>query len=434
VFVYNSGLFFCRDHLNIKYFYCMQKLFYHWKNVTEQSLEALSATFIAKFHVSVLSTSRNTAVRDSPSTNGLLSSLSMLAVTSLQYQNSLLSPRVNSFIRSPVKSSTPLVSLHSVKRSYNNNDFHDAVVNSPSRDDVKRQLFVEDKPCASSSSSSCSNLSPPCKCLNTEVLNQLSNLQQDLDSNISKSVLCHHDSNLSVSLNSSATELSENVISPPVEFSEQSYAVSHSLSISSVGTKSLHELKPVIVDNPASEPSVTHDCSFVLYNKMVYIIKMMQLYPASVAFIAWRKFVLKMKSLRVTQNEVQHLSCQNSVRYVFDIWKSQTCRSLEYKQLEMSFLAKQRKRTLCGSLLKWTSLHLKHTRISYTLDDYLSCKNNDIVKHYFTKWKCYLEINLRIRNHIVSTVKPKYYTITICFLGSCITVKVSTVMEKLLFI
>jgi len=385
--------------LNTKDFYCMQKLFYHWKNVAEQSLEMLSATFIAKFHVSALSTSRNTTVRDSPCLNGLLSSPNTLA-TSVQYQNSLLSPRVNnSFIRSPVKSSTPLLSLHSGKRCYINDGFDNVATNSPSRDDVKRQLFAEDKQCASSTSSI--NLSPPCKCLNTEVLNQLSSLQQDLDSSISKSVL-HQDSNLSFSLNSSVSELSDNVISPPVEFSEQSYAVSHSVSVSSVCTKSLHELKPVTVDNSVPELSVSHDCSFVLYNKMVYVIKIMQLYPASVAFIAWHKFVLKMKSLRVIQTEVQHLSCQNSVRHVFKIWKSQTCRSLKYKQLEMSFLVKQRKRILCGSLLKWTSLHLKHARTSYMLNDFLSSKNNYLVKHYFTKWKCNLEMNLRIRNHMVS--------------------------------
>ena len=393
--------------MNTKDFYCMQRFFYHWKNVAEQSLEMLSATFIAKFHVSALSTS---TARDSPCLNGLFTPPNMLA-TSLQYQNSLVSPRTNnSFIKSPMKSSTPLLSFHSTKRSSHNNDnFNGVVANSPSRDDVKRQLFTEDKQ---------SKLSPPCKCLNSEVINQLSSLQQDLDSiHMSESFL-HQHSNVSVSSNSSITELSENIISPPIEFSEQCYADSHNVSVSSVGTKSLYEIsriKPVMIDNSVSELSVSHDSSFVLYNKMVYIIKIMQLYPASVAFIAWHKFVLKMKSLRAIQNEVQHLSCQNSVRHVFMLWKSQTCRSLEYKQIETSFLANQRKRILCGSLLKWTTLHLRHTRTSYILNDYLSSKNNYLVKRYFAKWKCNFEMNLRIRNHMVNTVMQKYYTIMILF-------------------
>jgi len=374
----------------------MQKYFYHWKTVAEQSLEMLSATFIAKFHVSALSTSRNTTLRNSSVLNGFLMPPNTLA-TSVLYQSSVLSPRA-SFIRSPVKSSTPLPPIHSAKRSsFNNVNSNDEVRSSPSRENVKRQLFTE---CASSV-----KLSPPCKCLNSEVINQLSCLQQDLD-NIHLSI--SQDSNASISLNSSITE---SIISPPVEFSEHCIANSHSVSMSSVDTKSpqkISGLKSVTVDNSVSELSVGHDSSFLLYSKMVHIIKILQLYPTSIVFLAWHRFVLRMKSLREIQTDVQHLSCQNYIRHYFVLWKSQTCRILEYKQLEVSFLAKQRKRILCCCLLKWTSLHLKHTRTNYILVDYLSAKNNCLVKHYFTKWKHNLEMNLRIRNHLVNTVRYKY--------------------------
>ena len=367
----------------------MQKYFYHWKTVAEQSLKMLSATFIAKCHMSDLSASRNTTLRDSSVLNRFLTPPNILA-TSVQYQNSVLSPRA-SFIRSPVKSSTPLPPIHSAKKSsFNNVNSNDEVRSSPSREDVKRQLFTE---CASSV-----KLSPPCKCLNSEVINRLSCLQQDLNLSISQ------DSSTSVSLNSSIAELSENIISPPVK---HCLANSHSVSMSSVDTKSpqkISGLKSVTVDNSVSELSVGCDSSFVLYNKMVYIIKIMRLYPTSIVFLAWHRFVLRMKSLREIQTDVQHLSCQNYIRHYFVLWKSQTCRILEYKQLEVSFLAKQRKRILCCCLLKWTSLHLKHTRTNFTLVDHLSAKNNCLVKHYFTKWKHNLEMNLRIRNHLVNTV------------------------------
>ena len=404
-----------RDHGKKRNFHRMQQCFYHWRTVTEQSLESLSATFVAKFHVLALSAGGN-ATKSESYFHEILVPHQDTPKTVSQYQMSVLSLKCgavkNSFVDIPVQQSTPILPLCNKRTNFSLSN--EAGYLQIERDDVKRQLFND----TGKDLIQCSQtfkLSPPCHCLNSEVVNQLTSLQQDLDCSMNKlesnfsqgsSFVVSPDLTSEVML----SPPSDNIISPPMEFSEQcnfpSSPVSSIETVSTVSTQRYIETNSNIVFSNKA----TLDRSYLLFNKLFSIVKLMKHYPVSAAFVAWRRFVQKRKSLTILKT---HLHCtinHNIMMKTFTLWKLRTCKVLEYKQLEISFLANSQKRVLNIGLQKWITVYHKQLKDRNILNNLLVSRNQQVVKDSFFKWKHNFEIYNRIRNQMVIIVNT--FTIT----------------------
>lgn len=399
--------------MNIKNSYRMQQCFYHWRTITEQSLESLSATFIAKFHVQALSAGGNGTGRESYFHEILLPRQDTPKTVS-QYQMSVLSLKSgvkNSFIDIPVQQSTPVLPLCNKGTNFSlNNEASYLQIES----DVKRQLFCD----TDKDLTQCSNtfkLSPPCHCLNPEVVNQLTSLQQDLDCSMNKLESNFSQGSSSVVSPELTSEVvlsssSDNIISPPMEFSEQcnlpSSPVSSIQTVSTLSTQGCIESNDNILSHCFSN-KLTLDHSYHLFNKLIYIVKLMQHYPVSVIFVVWHRFVQKRKSLAVLRTHLHYTINHNIMVKTVTLWKLRTCKMLEYKQLEISFLANSQKRILNTALQKWITAYHKQLKDRNVLYSLLILRNQQMVKDLFFKWKHNFEINNRIRNHMVIIVNTK---------------------------
>ena len=402
-----------RVYLKRKNSYCMQQCFYHWRIITEQSLESLSATFIAKFHVQALSAGGNATGRESYFHEILLPHQDTPQTVS-QYQMSVLSLKSsavkNSFIDIPVQQSTPV--LPSCNKGTNFSLSNEASYLQIERD-VKRQLFCDtDKDLIQSSHTF--KLSPPCHCLNPEVVNQLATLQQDLDCSVNKLESNFSQGSSSVVSPELTSEVvlsshSDNIISPPMEFSEHcnlpSSPVSSIQTMSTLSTQGYRESNSNI--SHCFSTKVTLDHSYVLFNKLISIVKLMQHYPISVTFVAWHRFVQKRKSLAILRTHLHYAINHNIMVKTFTLWKLCTCKMLEYKQLEISLVANSQKRILNIALQKWITLFHKQLKDRKVLNSLLILRNQQVVKDSFFKWKHNFEIINRIRNHMVIIVNTK---------------------------
>lgn len=384
----------------------MEQCFYHWRTITEQSLESLSATFIAKFHISsALSAGRN-AARTESFCHEILIPHQDIPNTASQYQMSALSLKSgvskDGFVDLPAKQSTPKLPLYDKKITSSHSSIEICLQNE---NDIKRQLFNDTGEDLINTSQSF-KLSPPCHCLDAEVVSQLTCLQQDLNSsiNVLESSLSQ-DSNSLISsdmMNESALSHSDDVISPPMQFSEQCNI--SSLPASSIDTGSTHgsmESNSNTVLQCFSNNQVALDHSYSLFNKLVSIVKLMQHYPVSVAFVAWHQFVQRRKSLAILRTNIHYKTNRNLLMNSFTLWKLHMHKMLEYKQLEKSFLENSRKRILSNALQKWISYFHKCIKDNSTLNNLLISRNQHMVKNSFFKWKHIFEINIRIRNHMV---------------------------------
>jgi len=372
--------------------------------ITEQSLESLSATFVVKFRVSALSAHRDDTVRNSSSLQEILASYQVTPKLISQYQMSVLSSKLglvkNSFIHSlPVTSSTPVLPLC-------DKDTTSGLRSTASYlqiENVKRQLFTDDDKNLSQSFK-------PCHCLNTKVIDQLTSLQQDIDNSIdiSKTILPQESSSLiSSDLMGEAffSYSDDNIISPPLEFSEQCNISSSSVSsieaTSLTSTEgSVESYSDTVSQHFSNEVMLDHH-SYALFNKLISIVKLMQHYPVSVIFIAWHRFVQKRKSLNILRADIYFMISHNIMRNTFTLWKLRTCKMLQYKQLEMSFLAVSQKRSLSIALQKWITVYHKQLKDDGILNNLLISRNEHMVKNSFFKWKHNFEISITIRNHMV---------------------------------
>ena len=415
----------------------MQRCFCHWRTITEQSLQSLSATFIAKFHVSALFAGGNTTTRQSHF-NDVLFPHQNIPKTVSQYQMSVLSSKSsaikNNFIDIPTHQSTPLLPLHNERtRSSSSNEASHLQIER----DVKRQLF-------SDSVEECSQSlkrSPPCHCLNPEVASQLTNLQQDLDNSINKleSNLSQGSGCLITSNEIVLSSHSDNIISPPMEFSEQCNLppISPVPSIKTVSTIStqMSIQSDINVVSLCCSNEVTVDHSYLLFSKLLSIVKLMQHYPVSAAFVAWRRFVQRRKSLAMLRTNLHYRINYNIVTNTFKLWKLSTHKVLKYKQFEISFLASSQKRILTIALQKWITVYRKRLKDTNILSGLLVLRNQLVVKKLFHKWKCNFEITIRIRNHMVHGYNCKYTLIVItCIImltGKWLDVEVFAIMEGL---
>lgn len=382
----------------------MKHCFHHWRTITEQSLESLSATFIAKFHVSALTAGGRSATGKESVFHNMLMPHRDTPKIITQYQMSVLSVKSgtvnNGLVDLPVIHSTPVLRLCDEKAAPGlSNKANYLQVES----NVKRQLFND----TSEELTLCSHLSSPCHCLDAEVVNQLANLQQDLSSSVNKleSSLSQDCSSLvSPELTGEVVlSCSDTIISPPIEFSEHCSVTS--LPASSVETVSMISRRGSMEFNIISEyfsSRTTLGYSYALFNKLLSIVKLMQHYPVSVTFVAWRRFVQKRKSLAVLRAEAHHMINHNTMINAFTLWKLCTHKVLEYKQLEMSCLANSQKRTLGIALQKWITVYHKRLKDSNILGNLLTSKNQHILKNSFFKWKRNFEINIGIRNHMVN--------------------------------
>ena len=398
-----------RNYLRKKQFYCMQRCFCHWRTITEQSMESLSATFIAKFHVSALSAGRNSTVRDLQSSSfcEILTPRQDIPKIISQYQASLLSSKSgivkDSFVELPVKSSTPLLPLCDKKSTTSLS----SATSNLQIDTVKRQLFNDDEDIMQSSSF---KLSPPCHCLNTGVVNQLASLQQDLDSsiNILESNLSQGSSSLVSSdlTNEGVLSHSDNIISPPMEFSEQCHLpclpVSSIETVSTISTQMSMESYSNHTLSRHFSNEITLGHSYMLFTRLLSVVKLMQHYPVSVVFVAWRRFVQKRKSLTVLKANVHYTVHRNIMMNAFTVWKIHTYKVLKCKRLEISFWEKFRKRNLSTALQRWITVYHKRLKDNVILSDLLISRNQYIVKYSFFKWKHDFEIKMRIGNHLVN--------------------------------
>ena len=369
-------------------------------------MESLSATFIAKCHVSVLSTGRNTTGKDSSFHEILLPHQDTPKLIS-QYQMSALSLRYgvvkNSLIIDlPVIQSTPLLHLCDEKTA---SCFNSEASCLQLENNVKRQLFNDTSRELLQSSQS-SKLSSPCHCLDTEVVNQLTSLQQDLDSSVNKlesSLSQGSGSLLSPDLMSEVVlSHSDSIISPPMQFSERYNCtiVPTASAERTVSTISTQE-STSNVGSQHFNSVITLDHSYALFNKLMSIVKLMQLYPVSVAFIAWYRYVQKRKSLSISRAKIHYTINHNIMRNTFTVWKLHTCKVLQYKELEISLLINFQKRILSSALQKWIAVYHKRLKNNNVLDNLLVSRNQHVLKNSFFKWRNNFEINIRIRNHMV---------------------------------
>ena len=387
----------------------MEQCFYHWRMITEQSLESLSATFIAKFHVSSLSASRSNTGSESFFHDILIPYQDTSKIIS-QYQMSALPLRFDvdkeSMVELPVVQSTPVLSLCDEKAASN-------ISNETSclqLENVKRQLFTDVDGDFLQYSQSFKR-SPPCHCLDAEVVNELTSLQQGLDSSMNKlepSLSQGSNSLFSPNWTSEVILSHSDIISPPVEFSEQCNF--SSLPVSSVETISTMSTQESIASDSNLIPQhfsskVTLNHSYGLFNKLMSIVKFMQHYPVSIAFVAWHRYVQKRKTLTVLGNQIQYTVNHNIMSNTLTLWKLHTCKVLECRQLEISFLENSQKRILRIALQKWITVYHKRLEDNTVLDDLLISKNQLVLKNSFLKWKHTFEISTRIRNHMVINVR-----------------------------
>ena len=407
--------------------------------ITEQSLESLSATFIAKFHVSsALSAGRSTARRESFFNEILVPHQDVPKVVS-QYQTSALSLKSDvvkdGFPDLPVKQSTPvfLCDRRTTSGSLSNMTSCLQIENS-----VKRQLFNDTGEDLINDSKSF-RLSPPCHCLDAEVVDQLTCLQQDLGSriNILESSLSQGSSSLDVTSEVISSH-SDIIISPPIEFSEQ-YNCSFSQPVNSIETLSTIYTQGsnsnTIISQCFSGNKATMLHSYALFNRLISIVKLMQHYPLSVAFVAWHRFVQRRKSLAVLRTTVHHKINRNVLMNSFTAWKLCTHKVLEYKQLEILFLENSQKGILSATLQKWIATYHKWLKDNNILDNLLISRNHDTVKNSFFKWKRNFEISIKIRNHMVIMVIIHIHNyMYINDTGKCVDAEVLTLMEELLYI
>ena len=386
----------------------MEQCFYHWRTITEQSLESLSATFIAKFHVSSLSASRSNTGSESFCHDILIPRQDTSKMIS-QYQMSALPLRFDvdkeSMVELPVVQSTPVLSLCDEKAASN-------ISNETSclqLENVKRQLFTD----VDGDFLQCSQSfkrSPPCHCLDAEVVNELTSLQQGLDSSMNKlepSLSQGSNSLFSPNWTSEVILSHSDIISPPVEFSEQCNF--SSLPLSSVETMSTMSTQESIASDSNLIPQhfsskVTLNHSYGLFNKLISIVKFIQHYPVSIAFVAWHQYVQKRKTLTVLGNQIQYTVDHNIMSNALTLWKLHTCKVLECRQLEISFLENSQKRILRIALQNWITVYHKRLKDNTVLDDLLVSKNQLVLKNSFLKWKYTFEISTRIRNHMVINV------------------------------
>ena len=129
----------------------------------------------------------------------------------------------------------------------------------------------------------------PLGCLDTEVVNELTSLQQDLDCSVNKLELSLSRGSNSLFSPNLTSEMvlshSDNIISPPVEFSEQCNF--SSLPVFSVETMSIMSTQESIASDSDLIPQhfsskVTLNHSYGLFNKLISIVKFMQHYPVSI--------------------------------------------------------------------------------------------------------------------------------------------------------
>ena len=125
-----------------------------------------------------------------------------------------------SMVELPVVQSTPVLSLCDEKAAFSIS----YETNYLQLENVKRQLFSDaDRKLLQYSQSF--KHSPPCHCLDAEVVNELTSLQQDLDNSMNKlepSLSQGSNSLFSPNLTSEVIlSHSDNILSPPVEFREQ---------------------------------------------------------------------------------------------------------------------------------------------------------------------------------------------------------------------
>ena len=201
---------------------------------------------------------------------------------------------------------------------------------------------------------------------------------------------------------------SDNIISPPVEFSEQCNF--SSLPVFSAETMSIMSTQESIASDSDLIPQhfsskVTLNHSYGLFNKLISIVKFIQHYPVSIAFVAWHQYVQKRKTLTVSGNQIQYTVDHNIMSNIVTLWKLHTCKVLEYRQLERSFLENSQKRTLRIALQKWITVYHKQLKDNTVLDNFLISKNQLVLKNSFLKWKHTFEISTRIRNHMVINVR-----------------------------
>ena len=427
-----------RDRLKRKKFGYMLRCFCHWRTITEQSLLSLSATFVAKFHVSALSAGRNTTAKQSHFNEVLLPHQDIPKTVS-QYQMSVLSLKSsairNNFIDIPIQQSTPLLPLRNERTKF-----------SPSNEasylqiegDVKRQLF-------SDSGEECSQPmkhSSPCHCLNPEVASQLTKLQQDLDNSMNKleSSLSQRSGYLVTSNEIVLSSNSDNIISPPMEFSEQCnlppISPVPSIKAASAISTQVSMQSNINVVSLCCSNEVTVDHSYLLFNKLISVVKLMQHYPVSVTFVAWRRYVQRRKSLSMLRINLQYHINYNIVMNTFTLWKLSMHKVLKYKQLEISFLVISQKKILCIALQKWITVYCKRLKDTNILDSLLISRNQQVVKNLFHKWKRNFEITIRIRNHAVHNLNTQLqlHVCIIMHTGKPLDAEVFTVMEESLYI
>ena len=286
-------------------------------------------------------------------------------------------------------------------------------------------------------------LSPPCHCLCAEVVNELTSLQQDLDSSVNKlEPSLSQGSNSLISPNFTSEVVlshSDDIISPPMEFSEQCNFPS--VPLYSVETLSTTSTQESITSDSVTvllylNSKVTLNHSYSLFNKLIPIVKYMQRCPVSAAFIAWHRYVQKRKSLTVLGNQIQRTVNHGIMLNTLALWKLHTFEVLEYKQLEISFLANSKKRILSIALQKWITIYHKQLKDNTVLNNLLISRNQQTLKNSFLKWKNTFEISTRIRNYMVIiiigiiTCMVVYIVYTVEFFD----VEVLELMEELLYI
>lgn len=316
-----------------------------------------------------------------------------------------------SIVELPVVQSTPVLSLYDEKNiasSLSNETSYLQVEN------VKRQLFNDNDGDLLQCSQSF-KLSPPCRCLDAEVVNELTSLQQDLDSSMNKlepSLSQGSNSLFSPNMTSEVVlSPSDDIISPPMEFSEQcnfsTVPVSSLETLSTISSQEFIASESVMVPQLLNS-KVTLNHSYGLFNKLISIVKYMQHYPVSATFVAWHRYVQKRKSLAVLGNQLQCTVNHNIMLNTLTLWKLRTCKVLEYKQLEISFLANSQKRILSVTLQKWITVYHKRLKDNTVLNNLLILRNQHVLKYSFLKWKNTFEISTRIRNHMVIILIARY--------------------------
>ena len=227
-------------------------------------------------------------------------------------------------------------------------------------------------------------------------MNELTSLQQGLDSSMNKlepSLSQGSNSLFSPNWTSEVILSHSDIISPPVEFSEQCNF--SSLPVSSIETMSTMSTQESIASDSNLIPQhfnskVTLNHSYGLFNKLISSVKFMQHYPVSIAFVAWHRYVQKRKTLTVLGNQIQYTVDHNIMSNTLTLWKLHTCKVLECRQLEISYLENSHKRILRIALQKWITVYHKQLKDNTVLDNFLISKKSACVEELVPRVEAYI--------------------------------------------